>query len=402
MDTGGDRGERGERAGGGSGISRRHFFVSGLLGIGASSQLIDQTTSGAFSDEASTVSPASVASLERTIIDNSDGETDTVEYQIGYEVILDSGFDYIDISVENLSGTNGDTFTEENEKKMTFTYTHGHGVNSHEYKFTFKLYIEGSSNPVFTESTTDIPGGGNPPGNDDPADEDSPELEWMIVDDSSHSQHGLLYDVYYQVSKVDNYSGVEVEFDRSNKSHGEATIPSSSGPIGHVQHSEEGADGIEFDITTRVKDGDSFVVDSETITDTSDGTDPPSIGTPSLSDSPSLDSFTVKDETSGNETAFSVDYTIDTADRLGRVDVIFDHRGDSDHANETVEDPIPSDDPITYPPDNQTYQTGGDTYHVTVEAFEEREGVTFPIYSGTVEVVAGESPTTTTYPEDSL
>lgn len=382
-------------------ISRRSFVVGGLLAVTGGSHLLNNETLAQFRANVAasgTVKIDDEPTLSYQIIENNpSGKTRDVQYDINYQVEWVQGFQSIDVYVDNDPNDQYDPGADA-EDSFTSQSTSGSFSTDTFWKrggdtFEFIFDITSSAGDGFQKIVTDTSGDGSGGGDDDFGSANSPEFDWILVDDRTGNNSGAIYDVYYEITNRDEFAEVRTQFKVEDEQWANATDASTDSPIGLTQYQEEGGtDGKSFDIVAEAIDTNGLPTDSVTISDVADGDDPDLYGDPMQSDSPQIDSFTVTDNTT-NQTEFVVEYTISNTDRLDRVEVTFDNL-DKDSADETKSE----SSPVKYTRNG----TKDHTYHITVEAFEARDGYTFPIDSGTVEDVADGSDSPTTYPEDAI
>jgi|GEM_PF-3596339 len=258
-----------------SGISRRKVLAGSLAAIGGSSNLVEKGTAAAFRDEQAASGDVGVGSLNTAIQDQS-GYFVGVQYLLSHQLLLDSGFDRIDLTVTNTS-TGATTSYGQTETEGIVSHTAGGGpvANDHTYEFTFDCYVDGSTGPVFSETLTDVPNGSDPPDNDDLGGENDPTLEQVTVSDRSTGPY-VAYDVSYQVTDADGFDGaVRVRFENTIFfTYGNRTFTNDAVASGSVTYPE--SEGIyrnwtTFAITVEVVKDNGIVVDSGTLTDDPDG-----------------------------------------------------------------------------------------------------------------------------------
>ncbi|MFC7195489.1 hypothetical protein ACFQL4_14005 [Halosimplex aquaticum] len=333
--------------------------------------------------------------LDYQITDNT--QYGSVDYQVAYQVEWVSDFDRIEIQVENLdkSYISGETFTRANTEGVVSypsSGSDGGAESSDTYRFTFRVYRSGSTDPVIRKVATDNPDGADT-GEGDFGNGNSSELEWAFVEDTPDNS-GASYDLYYQVVERDEFSNVRIRFKDTTENWGTRTRTSENAPNGHVTYSVDGTGGHSFDIAVEVLNQNGLVVDSTEFTDVADGSDPEAYGDPVEPDSPKLDSFVVTDNTDGAGAKYSLSYQTADADRFGGAKITFENADNSWATETTTTGQNQPDGTVSY----STGGTNGDRYEITVEVLETRNGVTFPVDSGTLEDVADGSGAT--WPED--
>ncbi|MFB6074701.1 MAG: hypothetical protein ABEJ89_06785 [Haloarculaceae archaeon] len=384
----------------GSGLSRRTLLAGGLLTLGGAVHLVDGDTLALFTDAGAAGGAVSVDSdptLNYHLYDRT--RNSNAAYDIAYQVEWVAGFDHVEIQVENLDSgyISGDTFSR-TTAEGSVSYPRGGGsdggAGGDTYRFTFRAYKRGQSSPVLqkvVEDQTD----GNDTGQGNFGNANSPAVEWIILEDRTDSGGGR-YTAYYEVTHPSNASLVRARFaDNDAGSWATTTDTSTNTPNGALAYDEGGTDGDQFDVTVAVEDGSGLVVDSTTISDVADGTDPAWYGDPVRSDSPQLDTFTLTDESTGGQARYTVEYTVTTTNRLAGVRIAF-RDVDNNWASTTA---TRGGNSATGTVSYQQGGTGGDRFAVTVEVLETRNGVTFPIDSGTLTDVA-DGGSAKTWPDD--
>ncbi|SFR98676.1 hypothetical protein SAMN05216559_2078 [Halomicrobium zhouii] len=384
---------------GGSGISRRKFVAGSLFLVGGSSMLVDGETTASFRDSLSasgTVAVDGDPTLNYQIQDES--KNNNAEYQIAFQVKWVSNFDRIEVEVENIDNPNisGDTFTRA-ELEGTISYPRDGGSDGgamgERYQFTFRVYRQGTNDPIITKQTTDEAGGSGSSSGEF-GNTNSPQLDWVLVEDTTKNNNGE-YTAYYEVSNLDSFGQVRARFRDTNNSAATNTDLSQDSPTGSLSYNEGGTEGDSFEITIEVENQSGLVVDDVVINDDADGSDPSGYGDPTRPDSPKLESFTLTDTTQNNTTNYTVSYETSNTDRFGGARVTFE---DTQKESATEIKTTGSNEP------NGTveYSSGGTEDHrfeVTVEILETRNGTTFAIDSGTLEDTA-DGGATMKWPED--
>ncbi|SFR98671.1 hypothetical protein SAMN05216559_2077 [Halomicrobium zhouii] len=265
-----------------SGISRRKLLAGSLATIGASSNLVTATTKAEFQSTGSASGDVQVAELNVALQDNSRFLAG-VQYQIIYQVVMETGYDGIEITVDNTSGDSS-TYTRDvsDGQEGVIQHTADAGAYFDTFEFTFEVSVAGAgdSNPVLTEALTDSPDGTNPPG-DDMGGSDDPTLESFTVMDLSNGDDGTRYDVSYQVADAGGFDGeVQVHIESTNGffgflfPEGNQTMSNDSVGSGTVSYPNDGETYPRwgpFGITVEVVKDNGIVVDSGTVTDEPDG-----------------------------------------------------------------------------------------------------------------------------------
>ncbi|QLH84146.1 hypothetical protein [Halosimplex pelagicum] len=382
--------EEAERPSGHGTVSRRQVLAGSLLFVGGSSQLVNATTSARFSDTESasgTVRVGRSPTLNYQIVDET--KNNNAEYAISYQVENVGNFDRIELYLDNNPDGQYNTDLGGNGESESYTRTSTEGTISTQsfgghsgdtFEFIFEVYEVGDSSPVIRKVVTDESGDGSGSEEGEFGNENSTEIEWILVTDDAKNNNGD-YAVYYELTKLQNFGQVRVRFVDKDESWGTVTKTSRNTPNGRVDYTEGGTGGHEFDIIVEVLNQNDIVVDDVTISDIADGTDPTSYGNPARTDSPTLDSFTVADDMKNNNADYTVSYQTSNSSRFGGVDVVF--RDITKSKTDTRSNDSPSGT-VSFEQGGR----GGNQFEITVEVFETREGVTFPIDSGTVEDTA--------------
>lgn len=213
-------------------------------------------------------------------------------------------------------------------------------------------------------------------------------LSRFIRDRSKNSNAG--YDFTYRIDGFPEFAELTVEFNNLDESWATESFTSTDRKD-TVVYSRGGAMNCTYEITWTAYDGDGGVLFRNTVTDESDGTNPPNNDDLQTPDDPSLESFTVTDATQYNNTDYTVDYEVANLDRFQRVEVTFENtEPNKDWATDTVEN-------TSAPTGTVSYSQGGtenDEYEITVAVIN-TDG--FIVDSGTVTDVAGGN-NTVTYP----
>lgn len=321
-----------------------------------------------------------VPSFSWYVVDNSEHEN--VQFDLQYTVDVPN-FDTVDIEVVNTNSGASEQYSRMTPKG-TVTYPK-QGLDSEaggtDYDITFTVY-DAAERAVLTKEVTIT--GGESGGEGSPGDETDPTLDWVFVDDlSEEATDAVKYAVYYQVSTLEDFGEVEIEFDypgdwASNK------VSRTQTPVGMAEHTK-GNTGNPFDIIVTVKDSTGMIVDSVTRSDVADGENPtnPDI---TESDSPTFATLDISDESGNGGAEYVVEYTIDNENRFAEVQAQFENLSGSSETNETITD---TSGTLTY---SAGYTEGGE-YRITIRIFEDRGGALVPTTTEVVTDIAdGEDP----------
>ncbi len=153
-----------------------------------------------------------------------------------------------------------------------------------------------------------------------------PTLSSTIVD---QSQTGSLarYEVSYDVDNTANFGYVRVSYENLDAGYGDQTYTSSDSRLNIDDYgwSDEYGDtgGDTYEISIEVFDTDGNLVDSRTVTDPADGTDPSGNDDLTEGDSPTLQSATLYD-LDPNNVEYALDYQVsDPAEKFSETEVLF-------------------------------------------------------------------------------
>ncbi len=262
-----------------SAATRRRVLVGSGLLLGAGANTVG-STHALFADSGSadgTLTVDDAPAINYQIVDQSG--YGGAAYDIIYDVEWVSDFAQIEVSVSNITdaSVSGET-VKGSSPSGTLSYPSGGGTDGGSlgdtYEFTFEVFESGGNTVVTAGPVTDDAGGGGT-GDGDMGDVDDPELDsYTITDDSA----GLTaeYTVDYQLSNVSasNFSEVVVTFDNLDFSSSGIQETSTTQPTGSVTYSLFFGGGSDYTITIDVKNDEGLIVDSATVSDTADGSDP--------------------------------------------------------------------------------------------------------------------------------
>lgn len=378
---------------GDSHISRRTLIAGGLLTVGGSARLLDSTTVARFRDTetaSGTIRVGQTPTLDYRIYDQT--KNNNAEFKVAYQVENVDPFDRIEITVDNVPdgqynpNPGGDAETESfsrtSPEGTVSTSSYG-GHSGDTFEFIFTVFEQGTASPVIEKTVTDT-ADGNDTGDGNFGNKNSAEIEWILVEDDTKSNNGN-YTVYYELTNLDNNVGlVRGRFQNGNNSWATVSDTSTDTPNGTLSYNEGGTGGDPFDIVVEVENENGLIVDEVTISDVADGNDPAGYGDPGRPDSPTLDSFTLTDTTQNNNTNYSLSYQTSNTARFGGARVRFENTQKASATETKTTGDTKTSGTVTY----SAGGTEGDLYEITVIVLENRNGITFPIDSGTLEDVA--------------
>ncbi|WP_049969965.1 Ig-like domain-containing protein [Haladaptatus cibarius] len=212
------------------------------------------------------------ANIEYVISDTS--RNNNARYQLSYDVTETNDFDRLEVRYNNLDenydAASGRYETTDSRGK-TNVFTAG-GTMGDDYEIVLTAY-DASGNVLGEERVTDTVDGQSPPG-DDLSTPSSPQVQNVDIRDRTNvRQDEGRYQVFYDVSNSGTFDAVEVEF--RNLDNEWATETETAGQRnGNIWYRRGGTARDDYEIIVRVLDGDGIVVDTQTITDTADDTDP--------------------------------------------------------------------------------------------------------------------------------
>lgn len=261
-------------------VTRRRVLAAGAVILGASGRAAGRTEAyfSALADASGSVQIDDNPAINYVIVDQSG--YGGAAYDVIYEVEWVSNFDHIDISVANTSDStvSGETLTA-SSSTGTLSYPSGGGTDGGSlgdiYEFIFEA-IDSSGNVVVTAGPVTDEAGGSGTGDGDMGRVDDPTLDSYTITDNS-SFLSADYTVDYQLSNVSgaNFSEVVVTFDNLDYDSSGIQETSTSQPSGSVSYSLSlFGGGSDYTITIDVKNDEGLIVDSATVSDTADGTDP--------------------------------------------------------------------------------------------------------------------------------
>lgn len=266
-------------------VSRRRVLAAGSMvlgGVGMGST----ATSALFHDAESATGEISVdddPTLNYNVVDNSAFSASFrtgARYQIQYQAAWVRSFDRVEIQVENVDDGSvpGDSVTE-TAAEGAVTYprsgTYDDGSQGDTYRFTIEVYSSGDSSPVLSTVVTDDAGGGGT-GDGDMGSVDDPTLaDYQVTDDSGSIVARYAVDYQLENATANNFSEVAVTFDDLDVSGNPGqTNTSTSRPNGTVSYTQVFTADDNYRLTIEVKNENGIVVDSATVSDVADGTDP--------------------------------------------------------------------------------------------------------------------------------
>lgn len=261
-----------------AGRSRRRTLAGCCLLVVASALLVGSTGAFLFDAETATgsVQVDDDPELSFNLVDRS--AFFGARYEIQYQIQWVDDFENVTIHVENLAdSTVSETFSE-TEPTGGVVYpsagTYDDGSYNDTYRFTFEVFEAGSSSPVITRQVTDR-ADGNGTQDGDFQNVGDPTLDtYTIVDDSGPF---VDYTVEYEVGNAtqENFNEVVVTFDNLNVSSHPGSTATNTSEQGTISYPLSFVpDDSTYEITIEVRNGDGLVVDSATVVDDADGTDP--------------------------------------------------------------------------------------------------------------------------------
>jgi len=279
MDTGGDRGERAAPADdGGSDISRRRFVAGGLVAIGGASVFAEGGTRAQFSDEGSASGSVNIDAPPTLnyFIDEKhpNGNLNHVQYDIYFQVEWVSGFDGLNIYIDNTPNGQYDggasvqeTFLNLGSEGSVSTQTFwSHGGDTFEFIFDVSSTQGDSFQRVITDDADDTNDQGD---KSEFQTANTPVIDSFTVYDNWDNQGGY-YDVEYYVSNTSGFQGeTRVRFEAQNWNSPDASYTEAGASVAHdtISYGPSGGKSRTWNITVEVVKQSGLVVDSETVTD---------------------------------------------------------------------------------------------------------------------------------------
>ncbi|GAB3674386.1 hypothetical protein [Halopiger thermotolerans] len=164
-------------------------------------------------------------------------------------------------------------------------------------------------------------------------------VAWSITDDTARNT--VRYGVSYEVTTADSTSFDRVEVEFENRDSGTTAIREGTEPRGTIEYSQGGAEGDTYEITITAYDDAGEVIDTRTMTDTADGSNPDGNDDLSSPSDPQLTGSRVDDWSQPNDESarYFVSYDVANRDSFDRVEVSFKNRDSGAITTETASAP---------------------------------------------------------------
>ncbi len=157
-----------------------------------------------------------------------------------------------------------------------------------------------------------------------PPEPESTSITGVRLNDRTTSSGGASYRLDYDVSPSTDFDRVRVTFENENQTWATQTVTNDAAR-GYVTYDIGSGVGDQYRITVEALDADGNVLDSESMTDVADGSDPSGNDDLSEANDPQLDGVALVD-LSQEGAAYELGYTVTNGSNLSEVRVEFANR----------------------------------------------------------------------------